>query len=48
MMQLLTAPAIMVIMLRVDFLFTTYTLFMNWLKQLQMDAMTRKGTKCHA
>ena len=48
MMQLLTAPAIMVIMLRADFLFTTYTLFMNWLKQLQVEASTRKGTKCHA
>ena len=48
MMQLLMAPAIMVIMLRKDFLFTTYTLFRNWLKQLQVEASTKKGTKCQA
>ena len=48
MTQLLMAPAIMVTMLRLDFLVTTYTLFMNWLKQLQVEASTRKGTKCHA
>ena len=48
MMQLLMAPAIMVTMLRCDFLVTTYTLFMNWLKQLQVEASTKNGTKCHA
>ena len=47
-MQLLTAPASMVHRLWVDFLLTTYALLSNWLKQLQVEASVRKGTKCQA